>query len=93
MLTEETASTKACPLARTFGQAPAHAGCRGSACAVWRWEPVTTANPAWMKAVRAEAERTSERAPFQKAARAVADDPAAFGLVPTRGYCGLGGKP
>lgn len=91
-MTEETAHTRLCPLARTFGQAPSHSGCRGSDCAVWRWEKITTAHPLWSQAVRAEAEKIQDRPPFARAARIVADDPEAFGLVPKLGYCGLGGE-
>lgn len=93
MLTPEDANDLLCPLARTFASKVAFEGCRGPECAVWRWEKLTTSHPRWKDAVRLEASSTGERAPFPKAALKVANDPAAYGLVVERGYCGLGGEP
>ena len=68
--------------------------CIASNCMVWRWVPLTI-TPEYLDAVRALAEATAEKAPFAKAARAVADKPEAHGLPskPFRGFCGLAGKP
>jgi hypothetical protein len=93
MNTPTEAAALLCPLARTFAASPAVEGCRGPACAAWRWETVTTAHPLWREAVRAEAEKTGEKVPFAKAARLVADNAVEFGLVPTKGFCGLAGLP
>lgn len=90
---DPTINAALCPFARTFSATPAFQYCRGTECAIWRWEKFTTAHPMWRDAVRAEAEKLGEKPPFAKAARIVADDPAAFGLVPNKGYCGAGGMP
>lgn len=89
--TPEQAAEWLCPLARTFAASPSVKGCQGASCALWRWEPVSTSNPLWRAAVKAEAEKTGEKAPFPKAARVVADDLEAFGIKVERGYCGMGG--
>jgi hypothetical protein len=89
--TPEQAAQLLCPTARTFAVSPAQDGCRGPACAAWRWVHTTTSNPLWTAAVRGVAEATGEKPPYAKAARAVADDMPAFGMAPTRGFCGLGG--
>jgi hypothetical protein len=91
-LTPEAASKMPCPIARTFGDIP-HGTCRGPSCILWRWKPVTTAHPAWKAAVLAEAAKLDEKAPFPKAARIVADNAEALGLVPTEGWCGLAQEP
>ncbi len=86
----ETASEMLCPLARTFG-VELQAGCRGPSCSVWREKPPLVTDRGWKNAVKEEAARTGEKSPYAKAARAVADDPAGFGLEVGFGYCGLGG--
>jgi hypothetical protein len=91
-LTPEAASAKPCPVARCFG-GDIKSECRGPECILWRWKPVMAGTPAWKAAVLSEAAKLDEKAPFPKAARIVADDPAAFGLMPTEGFCGLGGEP
>lgn len=91
--TPEEAAQGFCPLARTFGVPDTSKGCRGPSCLVWRWEEITTAHPLWRDAVKAEAERIGDKVPYSKAAANVAADKAKFGMIPTRGYCGLGGKP
>lgn len=93
MLTPDAASALLCPLARTFAETVAFRGCRGPECAVWRWESMTVSHPRWKDAVRVEASSTGERAPYPKAALKVASNPAAYGLIVERGYCGLGGAP
>ena len=85
-LPPERAAERLCPLARTFAASKAEPGCRGPSCAPWRW---TIGGP-WKAAVQKLAAQTGEKVPYPKAARAVADDPAAFGL---HGYCGMGGQP
>jgi hypothetical protein len=82
-----------CPLARTFATTPAVPNCRGAECALYRVLPITTKHPLWLPAVRKLAEQTGEKPPYTKAARAVADDPAAYGMAADEGYCGLGGQP
>lgn len=82
-----------CPFARTFAASPAVPTCQGPSCALWRWEEVTTAHPAWRAAVLAQAEATGEKVPHSKASRYVADHLEELGIRPTRGYCGAGGKP
>ena len=89
--TPEQAADVLCPLARTFATPKAVPTCQGPECALWRWVPVTTASPDWKRAVLAEAEKTQEKAPYPKAARHVADNMEALGLIPTLGYCGAGG--
>lgn len=89
----EAATQWLCPLARTFSDKEAVAHCRGDSCAVWRWEKITTAHPAWRDAVKAEAEKIGEKVPYAKVAKIVADDLERFGLTAERGFCGLGGQP
>ena len=94
MLTpQEAGTTLLCPLARTFGSKEASLHCRGAACAVWRWERITTKHPAWLPAVRAVATEIGERQPYPKAAAIVAADPVKYGLTSDRGFCGIGGQP
>lgn len=94
MLTpQEAGETLLCPLARTFGSKEASLHCRGAACAVWRWERITTSHPNWKAAVLAEAAKTGEKAPYKVASALVATDLPAFGVVPVRGFCGLGSQP
>lgn len=80
-----------CPMARTFAASPAQETCRGDVCACWRWERITTTTPGYKEAVSKVAKDLNEKVPFPKAARYVADNLVEFGLVPTKGYCGLGG--
>ena len=105
MYTSDEARKLWCPWARVLeGQPPGGAGvnragpeagfyCIASDCMAWRWTPLKV-TPEYLDAVRALAEATAEKAPFAKAARAVADKPEAHGLpsTPFRGYCGLAGK-
>ena len=93
MIAPSEAQSILCPLARTFAVSSAQAGCRGPSCACWRWEKITTSHPRWKAAMQDEIARTGEKAPFPKAARAVADNQIALGLVPEVGYCGVGGLP
>lgn len=91
--TPEESATTLCPLARTFAEATAVATCRGPACAVWRWERVTVDHPLWRGAVKAKAEALGEKPPYAKAAAWVAENKVQLGLVPGRGFCGVGGVP
>ena len=91
--TPEEAAETLCPFARVFALPQASKGCHGPSCALWRWEEITTAHPLWRDAVKAEAERIGDKVPYPKASANVAADKAKFGLAPTRGYCGAGGKP
>ena len=92
-ITEEQAASLLCPSSRAFGVAKADPFCIGSKCAVWRWRRIMAGDPEWKAGIRAAAEITGEKAPYPKAAQAVADEPHKHGLIPTNGYCGLGGKP
>lgn len=92
--TPDEAAEMLCPLSRTFGDKDAVKGCRGASCMVWRWEKITTAHPLWLPAVRKVAEEIGDTTPGRsKAAKVIADDMQAYGLVPTRGFCGIGGEP
>ena len=91
--TPEQAAEALCPLSRTFGAKDAVKGCRGPECMPWRWQEIMAGHPRWKAAVHTEAEKTGEKAPFAKAARVVADNPKAHGLVPEKGFCGIGGEP
>ena len=73
---------------------PKDCRCIASDCMAWRWVPLKV-TPEYLDAVRALAEETAEKAPFAKAARAIADKPEAHGLPsePFCGGCGLAGKP
>ena len=67
--------------------------CIADDCPMWRWRERQVSDAGWSEAVRAEAERTGEKAPYAKAARVVANAPEAHGMGPRTGYCGMGGKP
>lgn len=84
--TPEDARQWLCPLARTFAAPTAEPGCRGPSCALWRW----STSGKWAGAVKAVAAEIDDKAPFPKASRIVADDPAKYGCG---GFCGLGGTP
>jgi hypothetical protein len=84
---------KLCPFSRTFADKTAVAHCRGDACALFRWETVTTAHPLWKDAMQARIAETGEKVPYPKAAKWVAENKVELGLVPTKGYCGAGGLP
>jgi hypothetical protein len=86
-------NTMLCPFSRTFAATPATPLCRGAECALWRWERITVAHPAYKDAVKSRADETGEKVPYPKAARHVADNLETYGLIPTRGYCGAGGEP
>lgn len=94
MLTPEDAALKwLCPLARTFYRTPPQANCIGPACALWRWETITTSHPLWAKSVKAAAAETGEKPPYREASKFVAENLEVLGMVPTRGFCGAGGQP
>ena len=93
MLTPEEAAGTLCPLARCFALPQAEKGCRGPSCACWRWEKVTTDHPAWKAAMSARIKETGEKAPFKDAAAWVVENKVALGLIPARGFCGIGGAP
>lgn len=82
-----------CPFSRTFGSGPTIPHCRGEACALWRFEKITTAHPLWRDAVRKRAEEVGDKPPFAKASAWVAENKEAIGIVPTKGFCGAGGEP
>jgi hypothetical protein len=93
--------TLPCPLAKTF--AVKHGpNCDVDKCPVWRWEPLM-ADAAMARAIKLESRRLAEVdeknrpiASFMKAATAnVRADRKSHNLPtkPTRGWCGLGGKP
>ena len=67
--------------------------CLADNCPMWRWRERQTTDAGWLDAVRAEADRTGEKAPFAKAARVVANAPEAHGMGPRTGFCGMAGKP
>lgn len=71
---------------------PAEA-CVGASCMAWRWRQPLATDPGWKEAVAKIAEETGEKAPYAKAAARVAANPDEFGQTPTKGYCGLAGKP
>lgn len=91
MKTPEEAAHLLCPVARTFSASPATAGCKGPECMVWRWEAVTVKHPLWLGAMQARAAEIGEKAPYPKAAAWVAANLADLGMVPVKGWCGLGG--
>lgn len=97
MKTPADAKSLLCPFARTFimpgPTSLADAGCKGAACALWRWEAISTKHPLWAAAVKTKAEELGDRPPYREASRWVADNLAELGMVPTRGFCGAGGQP
>ena len=78
-----------CPIARTFGDSPTKM-CRGSDCAIWRWQPVMAEE---MKAAVAKA--ISEGRTHKEAVAHVAANRHDYGVPdrPYQGWCGLGSKP
>lgn len=80
-----------CPIARTM-PGPLHPMCRSLGCTLFREMPMTT-TPAWAEAVKRVAVEIGEKNPAKpEAARTVAADPEAHGLVRLY-FCGLGGRP
>ncbi len=81
----------ACPVARTRPGALAPL-CTGRECPLLREVPMTC-NAAWKDAVQRVAAEIDDKTPGKtNAARAVAGDPEAHGLV-REFFCGLGGRP
>ncbi len=92
MRTPDEAKDLLCPLARTFAETPAVAGCRGPLCMLWRWETITTKHPLWLPAVQAKAKETGEKPPYAEASKWVAKNLADLGMTPKVGFCGAGGQ-
>jgi len=98
--TPEEAAEFKCPVARTFHEKMT-LGCDGSACILWRWKPVMASDPLFSSAVKREmaalAQEDGNNKPaisfHRQAVERVGADPAGFGVVADRGYCGLGGQP
>ena len=95
--TEKQAAERLCPVARTFHNGKSN--CIGSQCILWRWRAPLAGDPEFVAAVKAEMSRMAEGTGKQpvafhaKAASAVAFNPEGHGILPTLGYCGLGGNP
>jgi hypothetical protein len=89
--TPDDAKSLLCPFSRTFAASPAVVGCRGPECALWRWEPITTAHPLWKDAVLKHGAELGEKALYPKASAFVAQNKEILGIVPTKGFCGAGG--
>lgn len=98
--TPKEAATYNCPIARTFAPDKSST-CDGPDCILWRWKEIRTGNPILVSAIQREMAclaqdegKGREAKHFQKQATAnVSADPEGHGVVPTRGYCGLGSKP
>lgn len=87
MTPEEARKSRLCPNAALIGTAKtASPFCHGIICGAWRWAN----NQAFRDAVKREAERNGEKAPFSKSSATVTAKPVTFNL---EGYCGLGGAP
>lgn len=83
-----------CPLARTFYDYQRTEGaCCGDECPLWRWEPLSAADPRFVAAIKARMRETQES--HQKAVKHVMDNRAELGLPtePEVGFCGAGGRP
>lgn len=85
-----------CPVARLWGQKEVDAQCRGDACPLWRWVPLS-ANDADLKAAIAARLKDIGGGPLKHkdAVAWVMDHREDLGLplAPSEGFCGLGGKP
>jgi hypothetical protein len=98
--TPEEAKALLCPFARTFIKegpiALADKGCKGPACALWRWEPISADDPRFVAAKARALEELGGGATRHAAAVArVIANREAYGVPtsPERGFCGAGGKP
>jgi hypothetical protein len=99
-LTEAEAAEKRCPVARTFPDGK-RANCDGPACILWRFKTILASDPLYQSAVKREEASLAQEdgtgkpgTSFHKQAVAnVAIDPEGHGVVQTRGFCGLGGRP
>lgn len=97
-LTPEQARETPCPVARTFDK-KVGPNCEAGKCILWRWRMVPASDPAFVAAVKREmaclAQEDGQNKPainFHKQAVAnVGANPEGYGVVPTVGYCGLGG--
>lgn len=84
-----------CPLARTFADKnPAISHCRGSACPLWRWEPIpaSTLTEA-VKKRQADMKEAGDKGGHKEAVAWVMERREELGIPtePTHGRCGLGG--
>lgn len=92
---EQAAVSYLCPLARTFiihaGSSLSGGGCKGPACAAWRWQPILADDPRFIAALKL-AKKTQEL-DHQKAVAYVMANREALGVPtkPEKGFCGLGG--
>ena len=68
------------------------AGCKGPACPLWRWAPLTTKDGPYEAAV---IKLAAEGMTNAQASKEVGENRAKYGVPekPYRGWCGLGGKP
>ena len=85
-----------CPVARLWGFEKVNPKCRGDACPVWRWEPLSAADPAFKAMVqRAISGEFSDgkRQHHATAVKWVMENREELGLPvrSTHGRCGLGG--
>lgn len=79
-----------CPLGRTFGKT--HDNCIAERCPVWRWVPLSAADPRFVKEVQKAMKE--QNLSHQKAVAHVMENRADLGLPtkPEVGRCGLGGE-
>lgn len=102
LLTEEEASKRLCPVARTFAKAPGP-NCAGERCILWRWDAIPANHPFFVAALKRRMAELADKDEKNKPSvayhkQAVADivaDPEDFGVPPHSGlgWCGLGGRP
>lgn len=66
--------------------------CRGPACILWRWEPLSAEDPRFKKAI---SEAIKSGNPHRNAVAYVMARREELGLPtkPERGFCGLAGRP
>lgn len=94
-----------CPLARTFGSEKLTANCRGTECALWRWQAAMADDDIFKSAIAREVallgqerKESTGKEPqkhllHKEAVARVMRNPEGYGVKRERGYCGLGGMP
>lgn len=99
-VTTEEAKDIPCPFARTFNNKKSGT-CDASDCIAWRWRTGLASDPEYQSAIKREAACLAQEEGNKKTAdtynkRATANvtrNPAGYGVVRSKGYCGLAGIP
>ena len=92
---EQARASWQCPVSRLWASEVVQPRCRGDACPLWRWEPLSADDPKFKAAVSARVKELGGSPVYHKQAVAyVMENRESLGLPskPTHGFCGLGGR-